>query len=130
MTGPRWIDRRALLFLHSASLAAFGGATGIRDEGLLDSALARPQNRFLYEPGSDIAGLAASYGYGLAQNHPFVDGNKRTAFHAVGLFLLMNGFELVASQVDAIGVMLSVAAGEFSEHEFAEWVRANSRPTG
>jgi death on curing protein len=127
MSEPFWIERRALWYLHSASLAAFGGAAGIRDDGLLDSAMARPRNRFAYEPESDMATLAASYGFGLAQDHPFVDGNKRAAFHAMGLSLALNGHELNASQVDAIGAMLSLAGGQLSENEFASWIRVNSR---
>jgi death on curing protein len=126
MRQPHWISRRALLYLHSASLATFSGSTGIRDEGLLDSALARPQNRFLYTPESDLSELAAAYGFGIAKNHPFIDGNKRAAFHSVGLFLAINGCELIADQVDAIQTMLSLAAGEISE-EFAVWVRKNTK---
>lgn len=127
MNEPRWIKRQSLLLLHSASLAAHGGTAGIRDEGLLESALARPLNRFLYEPETDIAALAASYGFGLAQNHPFVDGNKRAALHAVGLFLLINGFDLVADQVDAIHIMLSLAEGKLTENDFASWIREHSK---
>jgi death-on-curing protein len=128
MKQPRWISRRALLYLHSASLTTFGGSTGIRDEGLLDSALARPQNRFLYAPESDFSELAASYGFGIAKNHPFIDGNKRAAFHSVGLFLSINGFELVADQLDAIQTMLRLAAGELNEEQFAVWIRKNTKP--
>ena len=127
MKQPRWINRRALLYLHSASLATHGGAPGIRDEGLLDSALARPINRFLYSPNADLAELAAAYGFGLAKNHPFVDGNKRAAFHAVGLFLLINRYELIAEQLDAIQSILRLAAGELSEEELAAWIRQNMR---
>ena len=127
MNQPHWISRRALLYLHSASLATFGGSTGIRDEGLLESALARPQNRFLYAPESDLSELAASYGFGIAKNHPFVDGNKRAAFHSVGLFLSINGYELVADQLDAIQAMMRLAAGELSEEHFAAWIRKNTR---
>ena len=127
MKEPRWIDRQALLYLHSASLSVHGGSAGIRDEGLLDSALARPRNRFLYSPDSDLAELAASYGFGLAKNHPFVDGNKRAAFHAVGLFLLINGHELSASQVEATQVMMGLAENELSEEEFAAWIRRNAK---
>ncbi len=127
MKQQHWISRRALLYLHSASLATFGGSSGVRDEGLLDSALARPQNRFLYAPESDLCELAASYGFGITKNHPFIDGNKRAAFHSVGLFLAINGCELIADQVDAIQTMLSLAAGEISEEEFAVWVRKNTK---
>lgn len=127
MSEPRWIDRRALLFLHSESLAEHGGAEGIRDDGLLDSALARPLNLLAYE-NPDLAALAAAYGVGIAKNHPFVDGNKRAALLAVGLFLALNGSRLVASQVDATSAMLAVAAGELDESAFAHWIRAHLRP--
>ena len=127
MRQPHWISRKALLYLHSASLATFGGSTGIRDEGLLEPALARPQNRFLYVPESDLSELAASYGFGIAKNHPFVDGNKRAAFHSVGLFLSINGYELVADQLDAIQTMMSLAAGELNEAQFAAWIRKNAQ---
>ena len=129
MKQPHWISRRALLYLHSASLATFGGSTGIRDEGLLDSALARSQDKFLYAPKSDLSELAASYGFGIAKNHPFIDGNKRAAFHSVGLFLSINGYELVADQLDAIQTMLSLAAGELCEEEFAVWIRSHTKST-
>jgi death-on-curing protein len=123
----RWIDRRALLLLHDESIAEHGGAAGIRDEGLLESALARPLNLVAYgDP--DWAELAASYGVGLAKNHPFVDGNKRAAFLAVGLFLALNGHRLVATQADATLTMLSVAAGSLDEPGFAAWLRMHSRP--
>jgi death-on-curing protein len=123
MKEPRWIDPRALLLLHSASLAEHGGLEGIRDEGLLESALNRPRNKFTYERGCDVFGLAAAYGFGLARNHPFHDGNKRIAFLAVGLFLAINDYRLVADQMEAIQTMLSLAAGELTEKAFAHWVR-------
>lgn len=123
----RFIDRRALLLLHDESLAEHGGAAGLRDEGLLDSALARPLNLVAYgEP--DVAALAAAYGVGLAKNHLFVDGNKRAAFLAVGLFLALNGYRLVATQADATLTMLAVAAGHLSEDDFAAWIRAHATP--
>lgn len=122
----RWISKPALLLLHGESLAEHGGAAGLRDEGLLDSALARPLNLLAYgEP--DHADLAASYGVGLAKNHAFVDGNKRAAFLAVGLFLHLNGYRLKASQAEATLTMLAVAAGDISEAAFAEWLRQHSR---
>lgn len=121
----RWLDKSALLMLHGESLADHGGASGIRDEGLFDSALARPLNLLAY--GSpDYAELAAAYGLGLAKNHPFIDGNKRIAFIAVALFLGLNGYRLIASQVDAADTMLAVAAGEMEEATFAEWIRRHS----
>jgi len=121
----RWIDRRALEILHEQSLSEHGGAGGLRDEGLLESALARPLNLVLY--GSpDIADLAAAYGVGLAKNHPFVDGNKRAAFLAVGLFLGINRRRLVATQAEATLTMLAVAAGQMDEATFARWLREHS----
>jgi death on curing protein len=122
----RWIDRRALVLLHDESLAEHGGASGLRDEGLLESALARPLN--LAASGSpDVHALAAAYGVGLAKNHPFVDGNKRAAFLAVGLLLRLNGWQLKAPQSDATLTMLAVAAGQMDEAAFARWLRQHSR---
>jgi death on curing protein len=122
-----WVDRSALLLLHDESLAEHGGAPGLRDEGLLDSALARPLNLVAYgEP--DTADLAAAYGVGLAKNHAFVDGNKRAAFLAVGLFLAINGHRLVATQAEATLTMLDVAAGTIDEPTFAAWIRAHLAP--
>ena len=124
----RWIDRRLLVILHDESLAEHGGASGMRDAGLLESARARPLNLVAYgDP--DVADLAAAYGVGLAKNHPFVDGNKRAAFLAVGLFLRMNGHRLTASQAEATITMLGVAAGEINEADFAQWLRAHSEST-
>ena len=120
---PNWIDKRALLLLHEESLAMFGGARGLRDEGLLDSALARPLNQYLHNNSSDLAELAAAYGYGIVKNHAFVDGNKRAAFQAVGLFLAINGKSLRAEQVDAIRIVLALAAGSLDEAGLADWIR-------
>lgn len=120
----RWIDKQALLLLHGESLADHGGAAGMRDEGLLDSALARAQNLAAYDE-PDVAALAAAYGSGISQNHPFVDGNKRAAFLSVGLFLALNGYRLVATQAEATIAMLALAAGELDEAEFAAWLRAH-----
>jgi death on curing protein len=122
----RWIDRDVLLMLHDESLAEHGGGVGIRDEGLLDSALARPLNTVAYG-APDIAELAATYGFGLAKNHPFVDGNKRAAFLAVGLFLYLNGYRLTASQADATRAILALAASEIGELQFAQWIRDHMR---
>ena len=122
----RWIDKRALLLLHGESLAEHGGASGMRDEGLLDSSLARPLNLVAYgEP--DLAALAASYGFGIAKNHPFVDGNKRAAFLAVGMSLFLNGQRLKVTQADATVMVLALAAGEIDEAAFANWIRSNSK---
>lgn len=123
----RWIDKHALILLHDESLAEHGGASGMRDEGLLDSALARPLNLPAYrEP--DFAALAASYGTGVAKNHPFVDGNKRAAFLCVGLFLYLNGYRLRATQAEATLAMLGLAAGELDEAAFAAWLRRHAGP--
>jgi death on curing protein len=121
-TAWRWIDRRALVLLHDESLNEHGGAPGLRDEGLLESALARPLNLVAYgDP--DVADLAAGYAVGLAKNHPFVDGNKRAAFLSLGLFLMLNGWRLNASQAEATLTMQDVAAGLVNEGALASWIR-------
>jgi len=123
----RWLDRRLLVLLHDESLAMHGGASGLRDEGLLESALARPLNLAAYgQP--DLAALTASYAADLAQNHPFVDGNKRVAFLSVGLFLGLNGYRLTASQAEATVAMFGLAAGEIDETTFAAWLRDRLAP--
>jgi len=128
MKGPVWLVKAALEILHDLSIAEHGGAPGLRDENLFESALARPQNLFAYEGDVDLARLAASYGFGLAKNHAFVDGNKRIAFIAVATFLAMNRQRLVADQTEATLVMLSVASGAFSEEELAGWIRKHLQP--
>ena len=122
-----WIDVAVIYAVHNQQLAEHGGSAGVRDAGLLESALARPQNLVAYgEP--DVHDLAAAYGHGIARNHPFIDGNKRTAFVAVELFLSLNGFTLAATDVDCVITMLALAAGELSEEAFARWLRANTTP--
>ena len=108
---PAWIDKRALLLLHRESLAQFGGAGGLRDEGLLDSALARPVNKHTYEGCKELADLAAAYGFGLARNHPFIDGNKRAAFLAVGVSVAIDGHRRAVAGVDGCVSDLGLAAG-------------------
>jgi len=125
MTEPRWISRQALLLKHAESLRLFGGAEGLRDEGMLDSALTRPINAWSYRGETSIAQLAAAYAFGLSKNHPFVDGNKRVAFIDYVGFLKLNGFNLVASQPEAYRTMIDLAAGVMSEEEFAAWIQAN-----
>ena len=122
----RWVNRAALLRLHEMGIAQFGGAPGLRDEGLLDSALARPEQLAHYGT-PDTADLAAAYGFGLAKNHPFVDGNKRVAFLAVGLFLRLNALRLTATQASATQTVLALAAGQLLESDFAVWVRKNTQ---
>jgi death-on-curing protein len=122
-----WLDPKVLLAVHEEQLAEHGGATGTRDLGLFESALAKPKNLAAYgEP--DAAALAASYGCGIARNHPFIDGNKRTAFVAVELFLWLNDVELTADDPDCVLTMLAVAAGTLDEPAFAAWLRAHTRP--
>ena len=123
---PRWISKKALLLLHEEALAEFGGAPGLADEALLDSALARPRNTYAYKPRSTIADLAASCAYGLARNHAFVDGNKRVAFLSIGIFLAINGYRLTAEPLDAIQAIFALAAGEMDEQELAGWIARNS----
>lgn len=128
MRDPRWISRKALEILHDVSIAEHGGLPGLRDDGLLESALARPQNLFAFEGVTDIPRLAASYAVGIARNHPFADGTKRAAFAALGLFLRLNGLRLVADQAEATVVMLDAAAGEMAEDALARWIDDSSRP--
>jgi len=124
MTTPTWVERTAVILLHDESIAVHGGASGVRDIGLLESALARPQNLHAYGEG-DAAALAAAYAFGIIKNHPFIDGNKRTGFLAAALFLEANGMRFVASEADAVVRTLALAAGEIGETEFATWLREN-----
>lgn len=119
---PKWLDRRDATAIHDRQLAEHGGGSGIRDEGLLESALARPRNCWGYGE-DDSAALAAAYAFGVARNHPFVDGNKRTAWVLARLFLALNGIELRFESADAAKAMLALAAGELSEEEIADWFR-------
>ena len=117
-----WLSADVLRAVHEEQLAEHGGASGTRDDGLFESALTRPQNLFAYgDP--DVADLAAAYGFGIARNHPFIDGNKRTAFVAVELFLALNGHRLSASDEDCLLTMLTLAPGSLDEAPFAQWLR-------
>ena len=120
-----WLDPSVIHAVHDEQLGEHGGSAGLRDAGLLESALARPMHLAVYGE-ADAASLAAAYGYGLAKNHPFVDGNKRTAFVAVELFLALNGWTLTASDADCVLAMLRLAASEWSEAQFAQWLRESS----
>ncbi|HTX20937.1 MAG TPA: type II toxin-antitoxin system death-on-curing family toxin [Candidatus Aquilonibacter sp.] len=126
MKTPVWVLRETVLTLHEQSLVEFGGSGGIRDEGLLDSALGKPENLFAYGKPT-IFDLAASYGFGLVKNHPFVDGNKRAGFIVAVLFLELNGYRFQATEADSAVRTLALAAGEMSEAEFAAWLKTNSR---
>ena len=127
MTEPRWLPKDLILAVHNRQLAEHGGGAGVRDEGLLESALARPQNLFVYGE-SDVAALAGAYAFGIAKNHPFIDGNKRTAFVACELFLAANGNDLTASDEECLAMMLGLASSEVGEPEFAAWLRENVQP--
>jgi death on curing protein len=125
---PLWLDRAIVEALHAAQIREHGGHPGIRDEGLLESALARPMNLWSYDGSVDLAGLAAEYGYGVAKNHAFLDGNKRMGFVAANVFLLLNGVEIDAPEPEAVDVMLGVANGSIGRDEFAAWIRARIVP--
>ena len=127
MTPPEWVLRETVFALHEFLLAEFGGASGIRDEGLLDSALKRPENLLAYGQPT-LPELAAAYVFGLVKNHPFVDGNKRIGFAIGALFLEINGRSLRASEADALVQTLALAAGEIGEPDYAKWLAANSGP--
>lgn len=127
---PRWLDSEIALTIHERQLAEHGGSTGVRDPGMLESALARPINAWAYG-ADDPADLAAAYAFGIARNRPFVDGNKRTAWVAARLFLALNGHELRFDARDAVRTMLALAAGELSEEELADWFRGHlAAPAG
>jgi death-on-curing protein len=126
MSEPAWVSRRALELLHQESLAEHGGAEGLRDAVLLDSALARAQNIHAYQNVDDPFRLAAAYAFGIAMNHPFVDGNRRAAFIAAGFFLRINAIRLKADKAQAVLMMFDLAAGQLPEPQFAEWLWKNA----
>ena len=126
MSEPFWLTRQIIVAIHDEQLAVHGGAAGLRDEGLLESALDRPRNRWAYEQ-AELAELAAAYAFGIARNHPFVDGNKRAGFVAGILFLELNGFSFIASEEDATQAVLGLAGGTLDEAAYTAWLRANSK---
>lgn len=129
MVEPIWLALESVRSMHASLIRTHGGSYGERDEGLLESALARPIQKWTYEAeSSDLAALAAAYAFGLAKNHGFVDGNKRVAFAAAGTFLLANGLLLTAPEADAYAVMVDLASGELSEEDMARWLRASVEP--
>lgn len=127
MTEPHWVSAEFIHIAHNELINLFGGSAGVRDQGLLDSALARPQNLAAYGDPS-VADLAAAYAYGIASNHPFVDGNKRTAFAAAHVFLKLNGWELRAPQAEATIMIRDLAAGDIDEATLAAWIGAHLEP--
>lgn len=127
MTDWTWIEESVVWAVHEAQLAEHGGSAGVRDAGLLASALARPLNLVAYG-APDAAALAAAYGFGIARNHPFIDGNKRTAFVCVEFFLVLNNYILQADDANCVSTMLALAAGELPEADFASWLRTNTIP--
>ena len=124
MTEPEWLGTDIVLDVHAEQLAIFGGGDGMRDLGLLESALARPLNKFAYGE-TDLAALAAAYAFGIARNPPFVDGNKRAAFGSMIVFLGLNGIDLDVPPEDATAIILEVAAGKIDEDGLARWLRDN-----
>jgi death on curing protein len=123
---PRWLNATMIRAIHTSQVQEHGGSLGLRDKGLLDSALDRPRNRFHYEPEADLIDLAASYGFGLARNHPFVDGNKRVAFQAMYVFLGLNGLRIEAEEPEVVRIILALAAGELQERNLSEWLRQHT----
>ena len=126
---PRWMSRLVLEAIQFDLVRAFGGMQGLRDEHGLESALSRARQRANYEPTSDLASLAAAYGYGLVRDHPFNDGNKRAAFVTMAVFLELNGSRLEAPETEVVTVMLDVAAGSITEEQLADWLRSRLTPT-
>lgn len=126
MSGWRWIPLPIILAIHSRQIAEHGGIDGVRDQGLLESALARPQNLAAYKD-PDVLDLAAAYGFGIANNHPFLDGNKRTAFVATRLFLALHGWTITASAQDKIDTFLKLAGGELKEKSLSTWLKGYSK---
>jgi death on curing protein len=124
---PSWIEERDVLAIHDRVLALHGGAKGLRDRGLLQSALARPRQHHAYASSSDIAEMAALYTAGIVRNHPFLDGNKRTGLVVGVLFLELNGFDFRAREEDATQAVLDLASGTLDESAYADWLRANSK---
>jgi len=122
-----WITKAAVLAIHDQQIAEHGGSPDLRDGNLLESALARPQNLFAYgNPEPDLAALAAAYAFGIAQNHAFIDGNKRTSFVVTRTFLILNGLDITANQIERLTVWIDLGAGRLSEEALADWLRKNT----
>ncbi len=127
---PRWVPRLVVEAVQLDQVREHGGLVGLRDEGALEAALARPQQRWAYDSTSDLPRLAAAYAYGLSANHPFHDGNKRVAFLTAATFLGLNGLDLVAPEGEVVENLVELAAGQFDEASLAEWFRARVQPRG
>ena len=125
MTEPKWLLRAFVMTARHRMLSEHGGSPGVRDEGLLDSALSRPRQKYDYEASATIYDIAAAYAFGIAKNHPFIDGNKRTAFVAAAVFLQINGLRLEATEVDAVIATRELAAGCIGEKQFSDWLAQN-----
>jgi death-on-curing protein len=125
---PTWLDRAIVEALHADQIREHGGSLGIRESGMLESALARAQQKWRYDPSVDLAALAAAYAFGVAKNHPFVDGNKRAALVTAYTFLAVNEFELEAPETEAVSMVLGLADGSISEDDFAAWIRTHLIP--
>jgi death on curing protein len=124
MDEPFWLTRDIVIAIHDEQLAIHGGASGLRDEGMLASALDRPRNKWIYEQ-AELPELAAAYAFGMARNHPFVDGNKRTSLLALYTFLGVNGIDFIVPEAEAAAIILALAAGEVSEESLTRWIRDN-----
>jgi death-on-curing protein len=127
VTEPVWIDLEVVLAIHDEQLAEHGGQAGVRDRGLLESALSRPQNQFAYGEHA-LPRLAASYAFGISRNHPFLDGNKRTSLVVAELFLVLNGSELTATDAECVTTFLHLAAGDLTEDQLTEWIAGHTAP--
>jgi death-on-curing protein len=126
MKEPRWVSLAVVMAIHEAQIAEHGGALGVRDQGLLESALARPRQIYAYADNPELRRIAAGYAFGIAKNHAFLDGNKRTAWVVCATFLEINGRRVSASQEDVVKTMLGVADGRLNEDEFADWLNRNA----
>ena len=124
MSEPFWLTRQIIVAIHDEQLTIHGGASGLRDGGMLESALDRPRNKWAYE-SADLPELAAAYGYGIARNHAFIDGNKRTALLAIYTFLGVNGIDFIVPEAEAAAMIVALAAGEVSEENLARWIHDN-----
>jgi death-on-curing protein len=128
--GPRWVTRVVVDAIQTDMLLTHGGMLGLRDENLLESALARPRQLLAYKPDAEIATLAAAYAYALARNHPYNDGNKRVAFVVMAVFLGLNGLDITASEAEVVTTIVALAAGRIDEETLADWIRSHTTPRG